>query len=270
MANYADYAKKQDQLEAEIDESAQGAQDRKDNLASEIPERFAGKSPEEISKSYVELERKFSQQGNDLGALRKTVDEFIQLKSNADKQEEDLEKQETPTTLDDIYADPDTAIRKVIESEAGERIAKLEEQLAQQKVAEDVGRLDVEFPGWRAESQKPEFAEWVQKDPIRLQTALMASQQNNAAAARSVISTWYEVQSATKAREQLTRDSKLRDATLESGGGTHSGGGERTFSRRELMDTRVAAKRGDGKAEKFLSDNREAIVIAYEQGRISD
>lgn len=269
MASYADYAKKQDELETEILDAASATQDRKDNPDTTIPERFRNKSAEEIAQSYVELERKFSQQGNDLGQMRKTLDEFIRLQSEAMVTKPDPEDDEKPKTIDDLYTDAEGTIRDVVAKEAGERLERVERELATNKVREELEALTQEFPSWRTDVESPGFIEWIKKDPIRQQTALIASQHNNTAAARSLISTWYEVNAAKQATEKVQREAQLRDGSLEGSGGSH-GGTAQVFSRRALMEKRVAAKRGDEAAQQYLFDNREAIAIAYEEGRISD
>lgn len=270
MANYADYAKKADQLDTEIDDAAKGTQDRKDNPDTSIPERFRGKSAEEIANSYVELERKFSQQGNDLGQMRKTLDEFIRLQSEATATKQDSQQSEPqPKTIDDLYSDTEGTIREVVDKAAGERLEKVEQELAKTRLEAELAEITRDFPTWRQDTQSEEFLEWVKRDPIRLQTAIIASEQSNTAAARSLISTYYEVQAAKKAANELSRKAALRDGTLEGPSGSH-GGTEQTFSRRALMEKRIAAKRGDDAAAQYLLDNREAIAIAYEEGRISD
>lgn len=269
MASYADYAKKQEDLDKEISDAAAATQDRKDNPESDIPERFRNKSAAEIAQSYTELERKFSQQGNDLGQMRKTLDEFIRLQSEAGVTKQDPEQEEKPKTIDDLYTDTEGTIRDVVDKAAGERLEKVEQELEKKRVQEELEELTKEFPSWQKDVQSEGFIEWIKKDPIRQQTAIIASNTNNTAAARSLISTWYEVNAARQAAEKATRESALRDGSLEGSGGSH-GGATQVFSRRALMEKRIAAKRGDDSAAQYLTDNREAIAIAYEEGRISD
>jgi hypothetical protein len=270
MASYAEYAKKQDALDNEISDAAAATQDRKDNPESQIPERFRNKSAEDIAQSYVELEKKFSQQGNDLGQMRKTLDEFIRLQSEAGvSNNKDPEQDEKPKTIDDLYSDTEGTIRDVVDKAAGDRLEKVEKELAEARLKEELEELSRDFPSWQKDTQSEQFIEWIKKDPIRQQTALIASQHNNTAAARSLIGTWYEVQAARTAADKAQRESALRDGALEGSGGSH-GGTSQVFSRRALMDKRIAAKRGDDSAQQYLIDNREAIAIAYEEGRISD
>ena len=77
MAKYADYVK--DDIDDEIIDAGQEAATR---AAEEtIPDRFKGKSKAEIAASYVELQALHSKQGNDLGSMRKTVDQLLELQS---------------------------------------------------------------------------------------------------------------------------------------------------------------------------------------------
>jgi hypothetical protein len=45
---------------------------------------------------------------------------------------------------------------------------------------------------------------------------------------------------------------------------------EETYSRHDLMEARLAAKRGDLKAERWLKSHSASIADAYEEGRIVD
>ncbi len=67
------------------------------------------------------------------------------------------------------------------------------------------------------------------------------------------------------------RNSELRSKHAQLEGGTASPHETvQTFSRSELMQKRIDAKRGNPEAESWLRQNREAVAIAYEEGRIVD
>ena len=81
MAKYEDYVKN-DGLEGEIQEAAVATEERKlEGVPESVVERFKDKGVEDVLKSYAELEKAYSKQGQKHGELRKSFDEFIALQS---------------------------------------------------------------------------------------------------------------------------------------------------------------------------------------------
>lgn len=270
MAKYDEYAQKyQDNLEGEIDEAAVESEHRQtDNAGNELPERFRDKSPAEIARSYEELEKAFSRQGNDLGELRRTVDQFMALQSEANSQEETSEKAE-PISIDDLYDDTDNSIRRVVREEAGSRLEQLEQALAEERFNARLESLDSKYEGWREVAESPQFVEWVNSAPYRARIAAEARESMDVDAAETLLSMYYDLNQVSSENNERRRDEQLRQATLESSGPEQPEMVE-TFSRAELMQKRIAAKQGDPEATTWLKKNQERIAIAYEEGHITD
>jgi len=271
MANYEEYAEKHlDPLQEEITNAGENAENRIAENSGGLPDRFQGKTPEEIAASYVELERKFSQQGNDLGQLRNTVDRFMELQSEPTPNEPTPEAE--PLTVDDIYEDPDAAVRRVVQSETKpqlDKIAELEAALATERYNAQLDTFDGKYEGWKDQAGSPEFIEWVQGSQARQRLAQMAHAQD-LSAADDLMGLWYETNNVSQAQASVQRQSDLRNASLESGGAAMPEMQE-GFSRADLMDKRIAAKQGDPTASHWLKVNAEAIAIAYETpGAIRD
>lgn len=272
MAKYEDYVQKHvDGLQEEIDDAALETEHRNaENAGEDLPERFRGKSAAEIANSYAELERKFSQQGNDLGELRRTVDEFMRLQSETTLQEETPQAQ--PVDIDSLYDDTDGTLRRVAREETKEvssRIEALEQQLAEERRNARLAQMDSKFEGWRETAESPQFVEWVNSSPYRARVAAQARENGDIDAAETLLALYYDAQGAQQQRRQQATEQDLRNATLESGGPEVPAEVE-SFSRAKLMQTRVAAKQGDPDAIAWLQANREAIAIAYEEGHITD
>lgn len=269
MAKYEDYAAKynQDNLQDEIEDAGQAAQDRKDNPDNAIPERFRDKTPEEIAASYVELEAKFSQQGNDLGTLRRTVDEMITLQSQTVDPQIETPKSE-PVSVDEIYDNPDEAIRRAVREELGgdhgNRIEQLENQLAQERVNARLSSLDTKHPGWRDLAQTAEFTDWVKGSNYRVRMADAADQHQDVEAAEALLDMYADISGQANAHAEASRDTQLRNASLESGSPAPAQHDGETFSRQDLLNARIAAKQGNMEADTWLRQNAESIAIAYE------
>lgn len=267
MAKFADYAQKQDELAQEIEQAQQDHQERVENPDNAIPERFRNKTAAEIAASYVELERKFSQQGNDLGQLRSTVDTWMKLQS--ERTDETTASKANPLSTDDLYDNPDEAVRRVVREETGTKIAELEAQLEAERWNAKLKELDGQYPGWRDVANTQEFVDWVAGSQYRLRLVQAADQQKDLAAASDLLEMYYDVKKQKAPSDNFERNRDLRNASLESGGASQPEMVE-TFSRADLMSARIAAKHGDQKAIAWLNKNREAIAIAYEEGHITD
>ena len=271
MAEYEKYAAKQDNIDDEIAVASGKTQDRKDNLEDTIPERFKDKSAQEVASSYTELEKAYSRQGQDLGDMRKTLDEYILLQSQGNAQDTNTTttEQADPVSIDDLYEDTEGSIRRVVTEETDNRISQLENALAQEKLDGSLRGFDKEFPGWREQVSTPEYVNWLQEAPYRVKMAQLAGEAQDMSAAQGLLEMWYENTSQGNAQAQQENRTALQNAGLESSGAS---GVEldNTFSRNELMQKRVAAKQGDTSAGDWLKANHEAIAIAYEEGHITD
>jgi hypothetical protein len=151
MANYTDYAK--NDIDDEIIDAA-GNQQSRDELGRFIPERFKGKSAQDIAQSYEELEKMNSRQAQDLGDMRRTVDQMLELQ---------LQKPVSPApvdtaplvTVDDLYDDADGQIRRLAREESSSRIEALEKKLAERDAQVGVDAITSQFPTWKDDAAAP-------------------------------------------------------------------------------------------------------------------
>ena len=73
----------------------------------------------------------------------------------------------------------------------------------------------------------------------------------------------------SKKEDKAKREKQLRDASLESSSATHADTSE-SYSRSNLMEARLAAKRGDQNAKAWLAAHRDGIQRAYQEGTLID
>lgn len=264
MAKYEDYAKKEGELEDEIDNAAEQAQTREGESGFTMPDRFQGKSAEDIAQSYTELESLNSRQAQDLGTMRQTVDELVNLQS----QQEEPAPAAEPITVDDLYDDPNAAVERAVEAATGGRIEALEQELAKAKLSTRVEGLESKFPGWKDTVRSDEFTKWAQASPYRLRMA-QAADGWDMDAADELLGMYSEVTGRESQSDQDQRNADLQNATLESSSAEVLAG-EPGFSRSELLQHRVAAKHGNQESIAYMDKNAEAIAIAYENGAITD
>ena len=99
-----------DEVKKEVDEAVQSDAFLEEVAAAppetppqdDIPDNYQGKSPAELIKMHQEAESRIGQQGQEVGQLRKVVDDFIlnQTKVNEPEQAEEI----------DFFAEPDKAV----------------------------------------------------------------------------------------------------------------------------------------------------------------
>ena len=263
MAKYSDYVK--DEIDNEIEDAAGGSAER---TGATIPERFKGKSAEEIAASYSELEKLNSRQAQDLGSLRRSVDELLALKSpQSDTGAEATSKK--PITVDDVYENADETIRKVVREESSDRIEALERELQVGKAEKALAEFTVRYPTWQEDVKDPAMLNWIKDRPYRVRLA-MAADQGNLDAADELFGTYYDTQKKVVTEEKKReRKQKVRDAGLESAGAGVPETVER-YSRSALMEKRIAARRGNAEAERWLNAHGDSIQQAYAEGRVVD
>lgn len=268
MAKYTDYV--QQGIDDEIDEAAQNQRAR-DERGRFIPDRFKGKDITDVIKSYEELEQLQGRTAQELGETKKTVDQLLELQTL--QSNGPTEETATPLSAEDLYEDPDSAVRRVVKEETSSEVKELREELNQLRIERKFAELDKKFPEWQTRSNSPEFLEWAKESPYRVRMA-QAAASGDFDAAEDILGMYYESNaqeqaSAEEEQRQERRTQDLNDAMLETGGPAPLEMVD-TFSRTELQELRLAAKRGDLKAERWLQGHADAIAIAYAEGRIVD
>jgi hypothetical protein len=269
MARYQDYVK--DDIQEEIVEAAEEAVTRQEEPQEgfSMPDRFVGKSSADIAKAYTELETLNSRQAQDLGTMRRNVDEMINLQSQTSRPTEEAPILDAePVTVDDLYEDIEGTISRVAGKASNSRLEALEKELANTKAEAKLNELSVSYPDWQTEVKSPEFQNWVNESPYRQRLA-QAADSYDFDAADTLFGIYNDLKGSKRKVDTAERDQALRDATLESSGAPVPDM-EEEFSRANLMQARIAAKRGSSTARQWLNDNSAGIAKAYEDGHITD
>lgn len=265
MAKYEDYVKQN--IEEEIDEAASATEERKEQF--KIPDRFVGKSPEEIARAYVELESLHGRQANEYGQLRKSFESLLELKEKSSEPAKPVVEKK-PVTVDEIYENADGAVRRVVREESQSRIEELERKLeeAERRSALNDARSSFErkHPNWQETVKDPTFIEWIKKSPYRVRQAQVADA-GDYDAADELFSTYAEINSVQAERTKQSRKAAVREASLESSGGSAPTPVEK-YSRSKLEEIRVRARQGFADAERYLAAHGDDILRAYAEGRI--
>ena len=221
----------------------------------QIPEKYSGKSLEDIVKMHQEAEKLIGRQAQEVGEMRKLADQLIQQNLN---KEQPVAKQETEI---DFFEDPKTAVQKAVEThpdiiaarEAAQQFKKMQtQQLLQQK-----------HPDFAEVVGDGEFQEWVKASPIRLNMFAMADSQYDFQAADELLSTFKQIrgvkakQTADAGKQVLKQN--LKAASVDTGGTGESSA--KVYRRADL----IRLKMTDPDRYEQLQPE---IMKAYAEGRV--
>ena len=247
--------------EFEAEEQKQQATEVKREVAPEqeapkIPEKYSGKSLDEIIKMHQEAEKLIGRQAQEVGEVRKLADDLI--KQQLVNKTPTPAKQETEI---DFFEDPKTAVLKAVESHPDVLAAK--EAAIQFKKMQTQQMLQQKHPDFAEVVGDGEFQEWVKASPIRLNMFAMADSQYDFQAADELLSTFKQIrgvkakQTADVGKQVLKQN--LKAASVDTGGTGESSA--KVYRRADL----IRLKMTDPDRYEQLQPE---IMKAYAEGRV--
>ena len=233
------------------------AQDVAQEQVSTIPDKFQGKSLEDVVKSYTELEKLHGRQSRDMGELRKLTDDLVlkSLQTTAPAvQEESF----------DIYTDPDKYVAKAIASDP--RLQQFEQAAQAMKKTELMSDLHAKFGKVEEIVSDPEFQEWVTKSKVRTELFVRADKSYDKDAAMELLETWSERKMITNTKQAKEAQEEELNRTTDAVGSVkgNSGvgeGGSKIYRRADIIRLQVT----DPKRYASLASE---IRKAYAEGRV--
>lgn len=237
-----------------------------------IPDKFKGKTPEEIAEAYTNLERKYGSLANEVGSMRNIVERIA-----TGKREDDLGLNDKPVeiTSDELLNNPTEAIAKVVAAQA-KNAPKLDDEIAMIRQEQAMDKFRDRHPEFEQDMGDPEFQKWLAKSAYRQRLAVRAAQDGDLDAADELFTGWEEIK-ATHNDDDLddtgndddddqdARARKLRAAHLERGGsrGVSQDFHKRVYSRKELIDLRI------NDPDRYYDPAMQDIITrAYMEGRV--
>jgi len=224
--------------------------------SNEIPEKYQGKSLDDIIKMHQEAEKLIGKQAQEVGEVRKLADELI--KQNINKNQENIQQHEPEV---DFFEDPKRAIQNTVDRHPDVLAAKqatleFKKMQIQQKLSKD-------HPDYIDIVQNNDFVNWVKESPVRLGLYAKADGEFDYDSANELLSTYKALRSVKS--KQVENDGKevrkqsLKAATVDTGGSGESS--RRVYRRADL----IRLKMTDPQRYEALS---EEIMKAYQEGRV--
>jgi hypothetical protein len=231
----------------------------------EVPEKYRGKSLEEVVRMHQESEKLIGRQAQEVGENRRLLDQFI-------KQQLETKQEAPPSKAQEIdyFEDPAKAINQAVENNP--ILKQLQEQQAQQ--AQLVAKQTIEkiHPDYLSVAQSDDFAAWIQGSKVRVQLFAQASNYD-VDSALELLETYKSLRGiqaqkteATKAADESLKktDEESRGKALKAASVQQGGTGESTkpvYRRADLIRLRMQ----DPNRYESMADE---ILNAYAEGRV--
>ena len=227
-----------------------------------IPEKYAGKTTEDLIEMHQNFEKMQATQNTELGEQRA----LIQTLQDAKQAAEAISPLEEAVDFEqDFYSDPADAVNKAIENHPELIEARKERTIQAQK--QQVSVLEKAYPDWQEKVATKEFQNWVGESTIRTEMFKKADSDYRPDYAIELFDMFDKVNMIDKtkevqAAEGIKRDKALKATSSETRSTSDSSlGGKKIYRRADLINLQVT----DPNRYASLADE---IQSAYAEGRI--
>lgn len=204
----------------------------------ELPEKFRGKSVEDVITMYQNAEKRIGELGNELGTMRGIVTDLSRI-TRPQPAAQTEEKEQLAVSGDELLANPTEAIRKVVQRDLDrERLAREESELkvqaqnAAQSLAHEYGDIG-------AIVQSPEFQDFASRTSFRqrdLQIAANGSGMDQVVAARRLLEDFTDYQQVVGSKEKQPDNVKeARKVSTEGSGNSGRVSSKPTFHESDVL-----------------------------------
>ena len=225
---------------------------------STLPEKYQGKSMEEVVQMHQEAEKLLGRQSSEVGELRKVVDDYISNQTTTQAPQQYVE----PEDDIDYFTDPQGAVNRAIENHP--KIREAEQYTAQYKKQSSLSTLQAKHSDMQQILGDPKFAEWIKASKIRTQLFVQADQQYDADAADELFSLWKERKTVAKQTANVERQARkqtLKAASTGNARGSAEGTRRKVYRRADI----IKLMKNDPDRYQAMSDE---IMAAYAEGRV--
>lgn len=178
-----------------------------------LPPKFRGKSVSDVVDMYKNLESDRGRMANEIGQLRATVAELLQLagggaatsSTSKPAKKAGADEAETVTNVDTLLSDPDATIKKTARKAVKEDLDATDARLAKLEYTRELEAFEKAHPKYKATMEDEDFVTWVGKSTRRQKLASEASTKGSFEAAYELFGLWEEL-NAEKAEKAATKE----------------------------------------------------------------
>lgn len=226
-----------------------------------IPEKYKGKSIEDIVKMHQEAEKLIGRQAQEVHEVRSLADQLLKQQLESKQQAKPAETVQE----EDFFADPKQAVARTVEQHPA--VLEAKQAALELKRMQTAQKLQSKHPDFMDIAQNADFHEWVKASPIRVDLFTKADAEFDFPAADELLSTYKAIKGVqttekkTQAAETQAKaqETALRAAAVDTGG---TGESSRKIYRRTDL---IKLKMTDPDRYMALQDE---ILAAYAEGRV--
>ena len=225
---------------------------------SEVPDKYKGKSAEDLVRMHQEAEKLLGRQSSEVGELRQVVDSYIQTQLS---NQQAPQQQETVDEVD-FFSDPEEAGKRAIDNHP--KIREAENISKQYQKTTALSQLQQDHPDMQNILTDDKFAEWIKGSKIRTQLYVQADKQYDYEAAHELFTLWKErkqVVQQTANAEKQGRKQAVKNASTGAATGSSETKTRKIYRRADI----IKLMRTDPERYQSLSDE---IMKAYQEGRV--
>lgn len=244
------------ETEEQVTETPQEEQTPEPVVENVIPEKYKGKSLDDIVRMHQEAEKMIGRQAQEVHEVRSLADQLLKRQLEADK---------APTVESapevDFFENPQDSIKRAIENNPAVLEAKQANlEFKRMKTAQ---QLSAKHPDMQTLVQDTGFQEWVKASPVRLSLYAKADAEFDFGSADELLSTYKELKQVRNNNVHETGKQQKAQA-LKAAGVDTGGSGEvakKVYRRADL----IRLKMTDPDRYEQLQPE---IMAAYSEGRV--
>ena len=249
----------------ETQEVAQDVQEQEVETPTESeyqpPEKYAGKTLEDVITMHQNVEKAFGKQGQEVGQQRQMIQQLMEAQAQANQATKPAEAENFEDTF---YDDPAKAVNSAIENHPD--IVRAKQERVTNAKAANVSQLESTHPDFMDIVGDKKFQDWVGKSGIRTELFRRADANYDFNAANELLDTWKQISMIDKTQEvkqeqKKSRQKAMRQTSSETRSSGDSVGGKKMYRRADLIQLQIS----DPKRYESLS---EEITQAYQEGRV--
>lgn len=273
MANFIDERQEEpteefdslEETQEPVEELEQTPEEELDTETSDVeddgvPDKYRGKDIKDIVAMHQNAEQLLGKQGQEVGELRRIVDDFIQ--SQTVKQQETAQNALDEIDDDAFFQNPKETIQKILDNHPSVQQSK--ELAAGLRKQEIVAKLKATHPDYAEIIKTPAFGEWVTKSKVRTRLLQEADANYDFDSADELLSLWKERQEAVKSAvevEQTQRKQQVKTASSGSSKGSGEKPARKVYRRADIIEL---MRKDPTRYEALMPEIRQA----YSEGRV--
>ena len=225
------------------------------------PEKYAGKTLEDVIGMHQNAEKVLGKQGQEVGQQRQLIQQLME-QSQASQATEPTE--DAVSFEDSFYDDPAKAVNSAIENHP--EIIKAREGNVKSVQQANLTQLESVHPDFMDVVGDSNFQKWIGDSAIRTELFRKADATYDYNAANELLGTWKQISMIGKTQEvkkseEVKRKKAMRQTSSETRSSGDSVGGKKMYRRSDL----ITLQRTDPSKYADLSDE---IMQAYAEGRV--